>query len=300
MTMSEGYVTTDDGLRLFYRKVGEGPLTLVLNGIYVADDFTPLADSRSIVFFDNRNRGRSDAVRERSQIERGVHHDVDDLDTLRRHFGAAQVDVIGHSYTGVTAALFAMKYPAQANRIIQIGAMAPGEPRQYPPSLSHVDDVFRITMAGLAELMKDPYASVSVEDCRRFWSVVAPIYVTKPADVAKALKWARCDQANERNFMPTWLDHLQPSIHALKLTAASVAQVTTPVLVIHGRKDRSGPYGAGRDWAALLPNARLLTIEEGGHAPWIEAPDHLLGAMRTFLDGAWPAAAERVGSAEIS
>ena len=300
MTMSEGYVTTDDGLRLFYRRVGEGPLTLMLNGIPLADDFTPLADSRSIVFFDNRGRGRSDAARDHSQIERGVHHDVDDLDALRRHFGAAQVDVIGHSYAGVTAALFAIKYPAQANRIIQIGPMAPGEPRQYPPSLSHIDDVFRTVMAGLAELMKDPEASVSVEQCRRFWSVVSPIYVTNPADVTKALKWARCDQANERNFMPTWLHHLQPSIHALKLTAASVAQVRTPVLVIHGRKDRSAPYGGGRDWAALLPNARLLTIEDGGHGPWIEAPDDVLGAMRTFLNGAWPAAAERVAPAEIS
>lgn len=299
MTMSEGYVTADDGLRLFYKRVGEGPLALMLNGVPLADDFMALADGRSIVFFDNRGRGRSDAVRDRSQIERGIHHDVDDLDAIRRHFGASQVDVIGHSYTGVTAALFAMKYPAHANRIIQIGAMAPGEPRQYPPTLSHVDEVFRTAMAGLAELMKDLDANVSVEQCRRFWSVIGPIYVTNPADVTK-LRWMRCDLENERNFMPIWLHHLQPSIHALTLTTASVAHVRTPVLVIHGRKDRSGPYGGGRDWAALLPNARLLTIEDGGHVPWIEAPDEVLGAMGRFLDGAWPAAAERVAPAEIS
>jgi pimeloyl-ACP methyl ester carboxylesterase len=299
MTTSEGYVTTGDGLRLFYRKAGEGPLTLVLNGVPVVDDFAPLADCRSIVFFDNRNRGRSDAVRDPSQIERGIHHDVDDLDAIRRHFGAARVDVIGHSYAGVTAALHAMKYPAQTNRVVQIGPMAPGEPRQYPPSLSYIDDTFRVAMAGLAELMKDPDASVSVEQCRRFWSVLGPIYVTNPADAAK-LKWARCDLENERNFMPAWLHHLQPSIHALRLTAASLAHVSTPVLVIHGRKDRSAPYGGGRDWANLLPNARLLTIEDGGHVPWIEAPDEVFGAMRTFLDGAWPAGAERLASAEIS
>jgi proline iminopeptidase len=299
MTMSEGYVTADDGLRLFYKKVGEGPLALMLNGVPLADDFMPLADSRSIVFFDNRNRGLSEAVRDRSQIERGVHHDVDDLDAIRRHFGASQVDVIGHSYAGVTAALFAMKYPAHANRIIQIGAMAPGEPRQYPPTLSHVDDVFRTAMAGLAEVMKDPEARVSVEQCQRFCSVINPIYVTNPADVTK-LRWMRCHLENERNFMPTWLHHVQPSIHALRLTAEGLAHVTTPLLVIHGRKDRSGPYGGGREWAALLPNARLLTIDEGGHMPWIEAPDDVLGAMRTFLNGAWPAAAERVAAAEIS
>ena len=299
MTMSEGYVTTDDGLRLFYRRVGEGPLTLMLNGVPMVDDFSPLADSRSIVFFDDRNRGQSDAARDPSQIERGVHHDVDDLDAIRRHFGAAHVDVIGLSYAGVTAALYALKYPARTKRIVQIGPMAPGEPRQYPPSLSHIDDVFRVAMAGVAELMKDPDASVSEEQCRRFWSVLSPIYVTNPADVTK-LKWTRCDSANERNFMPTWIHHLQPSIHRLRLTTDDTARATAPVLVIHGRKDRSSPYGAGRDWAGLLPNARLLTIDDGGHVPWIEAPEEVLGAMRTFLDGAWPVASERVGAAEIS
>jgi proline iminopeptidase len=299
MTMNEGYVPTDDGLRLFYRQVGEGHLTLFLNSVPTVDDFAPLADRRSIVFFDNRNRGQSDAVRDRSQIERGIHHDVDDLDAIRRHFGAAHVDVIGHSYAGVAAALYAIKYPAHTNRIVLIGPMAAGEPRQYPASLSHLDDTFRVAMAGLVDLMKDTSANVTEEDCRRFWSVLSPIYVTNPADVTK-LKWARCHLANERNFMSPWMQHLQPSIHRLNLTTGDTAGATAPVLVIHGRKDRSSPYGAGRDWAALLPNARLLTIDDAGHVPWIDAPEEVLGAMRTFLDGAWPIAAERVAQAEIS
>jgi len=42
-----------------------------------------------------------------------------------------------------------------------------------------------------------------------------------------------------------------------------VSGVTTPVLVVHGTKDRSGPYGGGRDWAAMLPNARLVTVPKG-------------------------------------
>ena len=43
-----------------------------------------------------------------------------------------------------------------------------------------------------------------------------------------------------------------------------------PILTIHGTADRSVPYGAGAEWADLLPEARLLTIEEGAHYPWIE------------------------------
>jgi hypothetical protein len=44
----------------------------------------------------------------------------------------------------------------------------------------------------------------------------------------------------------------------------------------------------------MLPNARLLTIEGAAHAPWIEAPEHVLGPIQTFLAGSWPTAAEKV------
>ena len=120
MTTSDGFFTTYDGLRLFFKNVGEGPLvTLFLNGVPVIDDFSPLSANRTIVCFDPRHRGRSDAVRHRAQLERGVHHDVDDLDAIRRALGVDQVDVIGHSYAGVTAALYAIAYPAHALRIVR-------------------------------------------------------------------------------------------------------------------------------------------------------------------------------------
>jgi hypothetical protein len=45
-----------------------------------------------------------------------------------------------------------------------------------------------------------------------------------------------------------------------------------------------------------FPNARLVTIEGAGHAPWIEAPDRVLPAITGFLDGSWPPDAEHVTS----
>ncbi len=36
----------------------------------------------------------------------------------------------------------------------------------------------------------------------------------------------------------------------------------------------------------MLPHARLVTIENAAHAPWIEAPDVVFGAIESFLDAA--------------
>jgi pimeloyl-ACP methyl ester carboxylesterase len=294
MTTHDGYITSGDRLRLFYRQAGTGPnVVLFINGVPTADDFAPIVAGRTVVFFDPRNRGRSDAVRDTSQIERGVHHDVDDIETIRTHLGVEQVDVIGHSYAGVTVALYAMKYPSSARRIVQIGSMGPDQSRQYPAPLRYSDETLTHALAQLGQLMKEQATLDPVEMCRRFWTIISPIYVVNPADIVK-LKWAQCDSANERNFMAPWVQYLQPSIQQLKLTNDDYSRATMPVLVIHGNKDRSAPYGGARDWAHVLPNSRLLTVDNAGHVPWIEAPELVLDSIRTFLDGEWPAAAEVV------
>ncbi len=87
-----------------------------------------------------------------------------------------------------------------------------------------------------------------------------------------------------------------PSIQRLGLTDADFARASAPVLGIHGRKDRSSSYSGGRDWIRRLPNARLVTVDNAAHVPWIEDPDKVFGALGTFLDGAWPGAAETVES----
>jgi len=47
-----------------------------------------------------------------------------------------------------------------------------------------------------------------------------------------------------------------------------------------------------------LPSARLVTVENAAHAPWIEVPELVLGSIKTFFDGAWPEAAEEVKELE--
>jgi len=58
-----------------------------------------------------------------------------------------------------------------------------------------------------------------------------------------------------------------------ELNFEDVQKAQAAVLTIHGMKDRSAPYGGGREWAMMLPNARLVSVEKAGHAPWVEAPE---------------------------
>jgi pimeloyl-ACP methyl ester carboxylesterase len=94
--------------------------------------------------------------------------------------------------------------------------------------------------------------------------------------------------------MQYFSENILPSIHRLRFSAETLAPATAPVLIVHGARDRSAPYGGGRDWALIFPNARLLTVQNAAHAPWIEAPELVLGSIETFLDGEWPSAAQKL------
>lgn len=295
MPSSESYVTTEDGVRLFFQKLGSGPRTVILpNGFHLFDDFKCLSDGRTLIFYDLRNRGLSDHV-DGSKLQRGIHHDVDDLEAVRRHFGIHHVDVIGHSYMGLMVILYAMKYGAHVNRVVQIGPLQPNHGTQYPAHLTGADATLREVFAKLAQLQEERGSEDPKEFCRKFWSILRVIYVTNPADADK-INWGRCDLPNELNFMKYWTENILPSIQSLNLTAEEIVKVKIPVLTVHGRRDRSAPYGGGREWALILPNAQLVTVENAGHAPWVEAPETVFSSITTFLDGTWPAAAQKVES----
>jgi proline iminopeptidase len=284
MDRTDGYIRMEDGVQLYFDKLGSGPTALILlNGFYYLDDFRYLASGRTLISIDLRNRGHSDFVSDASKLKRGIHQDVDDLEAVRRHFGLNRIDLLAHSYAGLIVILYAIKYPSNVNRIVQIGPIPPDGAKQYPASLTNVDATLREFFGKVQELEKERNSEDPVQFCKRFWSILRVIYVANPAHADK-IQWELCELPTERNLMKYWLENLMPSIQTVHLSEKDLAVVKSPVLVVHGTKDRSSPYGGAKDWASMLPDATLLTIENAAHVPWIEDPEQVLDPIRIFLD----------------
>jgi hypothetical protein len=63
MQQGQGYLTTGDGVRLFFQQIGNGPKPVVIpNGFHMIDDFQCLSEDRTLIVYDLRNRGQSDHV----------------------------------------------------------------------------------------------------------------------------------------------------------------------------------------------------------------------------------------------
>jgi pimeloyl-ACP methyl ester carboxylesterase len=296
MLVTEGFVTAADGVRLFFQKAGNARSTVIVpNAIYMFDDFERLAAEHTCIFYDLRNRGRSDEVTDGALLKGGVHNDVEDLEAVRRHFGLEKAAVLGHSYVGAVVALYAMKYPGNVSRVVQIGASAPNMAKQYPPELTNIDATAAEVFAELARMAGESGSGDPVETCHRAWTVLRPLFVFDKADVPKISRMGFCELANERNALRHFQLNVMPTLQSLNIGVADYARASMPVLTIHGTKDRNAAYGGGLDWARSLPDARLLTVDNAAHVPWIEAPELVFGSVEAFLRGSWPESATKVG-----
>jgi pimeloyl-ACP methyl ester carboxylesterase len=289
--VEEGHITTYDGLKLAYHKVGLGPhVVIVPLGFLLQDDFSRLAArDRTIVFYDQRNRGHSDAV---APEKLSIHDEVRDMETLRAHFRFDRFTPIGYSYLGLLVMLYAIEHPDRIDRIVQLGPVPIHFDTIYPPSLRADDRETAIGADRLAEiqaLIRDGLPEREPREfCRRQWAAVRYALVGDPRRVDQ-LGDGFCDLPNEWPiaFSRMW-PHRQAEMKTLRLTPQQLARVKRPVLTIHGTRDRNAPYGGGREWAASLPNARLLTIVGAAHQSWVDAPERVFPAIDRFLSGKWP------------
>lgn len=298
-SVDEGYLMSDDGLKIFYRKVGNGSQTVILPGaLFLYDDFHAMTKGRTLIFYDMRNRGRSETVEDAAAIT--IENDVRDLEAVRRHFKMEKVSAVGWSYLGLMVALYAMEHPERVERLVQVGAVPLKWDTEYPEELRGPDWMAAMDPEKVAELrqlraenfhMREPKAY-----CEREWAVTRFTLVGDPANVER-LGRGPCEYENEWpvNFTRHLQAHFEGSVQKLEVPRERVRQVTVPVLTVHGTMDRNAPYGAGREWATLLPNARLMTIKGAAHAVWADEP-RVLGWIDEFLAGQWPQAAEKIGS----
>jgi pimeloyl-ACP methyl ester carboxylesterase len=192
--------------------------------------------------------------------------------------------LLGHSWGGLLAGLYATSHPDRVERIVLVGA----DPPAREPIWSRLDPTRGLLaeeVETLRELSDWPSATNPLEACRAFWRLALRPRFAAPERQA----WMRgdvCDAPLDALVRASRAPHTRESLGAWDVRV-ELARVRAPVLVIHGEQDVT-PVSAARAWATTLPEARILIVPDAGHFPHVERPDAFFPAVRTFLEGRWP------------
>ena len=268
-----------NGVSLFTRQVGSGPLVMVLHGgpgahhDYLLPQYDLLARGRSLFYYDQRGGGQSPVPRETPV---GWREQVADLHAIRETLGLERLTLCGYSWGGLLAMLYFLEHPGNVQRLALVSPA--GIAFQYrqqfeeefarrmaSPEIQRERDALR--SSGLRE--RDPAAYQ-----RRAFELSVAGYFRDFHD-AKNLTPFR---VNARTQQAVW-DGLGE--YDLRPQLRSPSPVPRPPsLILHGTSDPI-PIESSRELSTLI-GAELIALPVG-HCPHVEATDEFVRALDGFL-----------------
>ncbi len=291
--VTEGYVSTADGARLFYRVVGSsGDTIIAIHGgpgvdlESIAGDFAPLTERHVVVFYDQRGAGRSTLPEDRSTLN--AEQQILDLDAVRRHFGLASVTLVAHSYGPLLAATYALAHPEAVRRMVLFNPVPPylGDfwERFGAGVAERLDSAQTARMSDAARRLADPNEDAR-EACRAYWEVGLIPRLAEPERTRPLLRSDLCasDPEGIRFGLTVTNGAVMGSYGAWDLRAR-LRSLPVPTLVVHGEQDAI-PMDMVEAWATSLPDARLFRVPNAAHFSYAERPDLVWPEVEAFLSG---------------
>src|SRR5260370_7719698 len=119
--IEEGFADAN-GLLIYYLQVGAGQPLIILHGgpgashDYLLPYLLPLARNNRLIFIDERGSGRSQKIEDPSGYT--IENMVEDIEGVRVSLGLGKINLLGHSYGGVLAQAYALKYQNNLDHLI--------------------------------------------------------------------------------------------------------------------------------------------------------------------------------------
>ena len=268
------------GISLFVKVEGDGfPLVLMHGGPGVDHTtmlpFQPLADQFRLVFYDHRCNGRSDGADVSSMTWENL---AADAEALRQILGFEKWVVLGHSFGGMVALEYALRYPHSLSQLVLMDTCG---------------DISWVQQNAPMILAKRGYSPAAVKMAQRFFNGQI-----EPKEMGKAI----------RKFGSAYYHHLSPFLLAQEIISGlrmkrqpealifgfrhllngwtvmdRLREIKVPALVMAGRDDFQFPPEHQAALAAGLTNARLEIIELAGHNAQSERPNEVMEAIKGFI-----------------
>jgi proline iminopeptidase len=200
---------------------------------------------------------------------------------IHRILGEDKLILVGHSFGGFLAALYAAEFPEHVEALILI---APADVLVMPQADG---GLFEAVRKRLPEDMQADYAAYLKDylDFQNLFSRSEAELVDVNQGFAKYYWVAMGNSGSlpEQGKAGGWMvPALYLSMGTRHDYRAALKQVSAPVLVIHGADDLQ-PEAASRAYAEAFPNAEFHVIPSATHFPFEEQPGAFAAVVGKFL-----------------
>lgn len=284
----QGRFVVVNGHRLWYRIAGQGsPLLLIPGGPgsshrYFYPSMERLAQSFQVIYFDAFGRGQSDRAQQSGDYS--LHQDIEDVEGLRKALGLGRIAVYGHSYGGLVAQGYALRYPQSLSKLILAATCHSAEmwqqganenwnreiQNQYPELWEELQQ-----LRAQGRVSCDPeYQKIQGKVALSLLYFYDPNLATITVDTNLAVF---CQIAGaDAGFV------LGGDLGSLDFRA-KLGEIQIPTLVLAGRFDRVALPRYSMQFKTFMPRARFVMFEKSGHLPFLEEPEYHDFIVRAFL-----------------
>jgi proline iminopeptidase len=289
-------VETD--IQLHYFSAGQGRPVLVIHGgpgLPYAQPWSGLAaltNRYTFYYYDQRGCGGSTRPFDRfsssnyyqnmTRLDQtlGLGAQIADIERIRRILGQDRLILIGHSFGGFLASLYAAEFPEYVQALVLV---APADLLVMPPADGGLFELVRARLPAGRRVAYDAYLKQYLDFQNIFQQSEADLaalnetfgqYYAEVSPMPAAL------QAKSGGWMVQAMYFSMGQRHDYR---QALTAVKAPVLVIHGALDLQ-PEAASRLYAGAFPNARFQVIAGATHFPFEEGPQAFGDAVGGFLN----------------
>jgi proline iminopeptidase len=293
--LADGFVDAH-GVLIYYQTLGQGsPLLIVHGGPGASHDYflpylLPLARHHKLIFIDERGSGKSEKLDDPSGYT--VENMVEDTEAVRQALKLGRISLMGHSYGGVLAQAYALKYQANLTHLVLCSTFH---------STTKMNEVFRRILADMTPELRDRI--LSLEKAGLFGKGKDYEKSRYPNDYMIAA-WAEgyfpylYQRRPDANYDPIangimswdlyremWGSHgefvIDGNLKSVEY-AARLNSIKVPTLITAGDRDECAP-SLSEEMHYLIAGSKLVIFPQSGHMNFVDQPRLFNQTVADFL-----------------
>jgi proline-specific peptidase len=294
--MEEGFVDAH-GVLIYYKTMGKGePLVILHGGPGASHDYflpylLPLARENRLIFIDERGCGQSQKLEDPSAYT--IENMAADVEDVRQVLGLGKISLLGHSFGGVLAQAYALKYPENLSHLILCSTFH---------SVTKMNAVFKTIKAKMAPELRGRIEKMEQEglyghgkdyEKNRY----TPEYMTAAwGDGYFPYLYQNHPDPNYEPiangnmswelYREMWGSHgefvIDGNLKSVEY-AGRLSSIAVPTLITVGDHDECAP-SLSREMHQKIAGSKLVIFPGSGHMTFVDQPALFISTINEFLN----------------